>query len=92
MIDVSQFMPPLNEMIITGDRLVQPSCWSTKFALESYASQAMTSSEVLAMVQDAKNNLDSTIENTSVESNYSTQTTYAVLQQILDQFSGFTAP
>jgi hypothetical protein len=91
MIDVSLFMPLLNEMIITGDKLVQPSCWSTKFALESYSAGNMTAEQVVEMVTDAKTNLDSIIENTGEESNYSTSTTYDVIQQILNQFGGFSA-
>ena len=55
MIDVSPYMPPLNEMILQGDWLAQPPCWSTKFALESYQGGTKTQPEVLAMADEKLN-------------------------------------
>lgn len=87
MIDVNPFMPILNEMIVTGDALVKPSCWSVKLALESYVANVMTSDQVLEMVIESKNDLDSAVNLSGDESNYSIVSTYTVLNQIIEAFT-----
>lgn len=87
MIDVNPFMPILNEMIVTGDSLVKPSCWSVKLALESYVANVMTSDQVLEMAIDSKNNLDSAINLSEDKSNYSIVSTYNVLREIIEAFT-----
>ena len=88
MIDVSPYMPPLNEMILQGDWLAQPPCWSTKFALESYQGGTKTQPEVLAMAEEAKLTLLDSYQTTGESTDtYSYNTTLSTLNAIIAEFS-----
>lgn len=87
MIDVNPFMPILNEMIVTGDPIVQPSCWSVKFALESYIAKTITSEQVVEMAIESKENLTSAVNLNNTDISYSITSTYTVLDQIIEQFT-----
>lgn len=88
MIDVSPYMPPLNEMILQGDWLVQPPCWSTKFALESYQGGTKTQAEVLAMVEESKLALLDSYQTTGESTDtYTYNTVLTTLNNIIAVFS-----
>lgn len=88
MIDVSPFMPALNQMILQGDWLSQPPCWTTKFALEMYQSEEKTKAEVVAMVEESKLTLLDAYQTTESNTDtFSYNTTLTTLNQILTAFT-----
>lgn len=88
MIDITPYMPPLNEMILQGDALAKPPCWSSKFALESYQGGTKTQAEALAMIQEAKANLiDSYYVTGESTDTYSYNTAATTLDSMIAAFS-----
>lgn len=88
MIDVTPFMPALNEMILQGDALAKPPCWASKFALESYQGGTKTQAECLTMIEDAKANLvDSYYVTGTSTDTYSYNTTATTLDNLIAAFT-----
>lgn len=88
MIDVTPFMPALNEIILQGDALAQPPCWTAKFAIESYQGGTKTKAESLEMLEISKSDLyDSYYVTGSNTDTYSYNTAMTTINNLIAAFT-----